>query len=53
MCHVGCKLRLHGRYDMGGNRMLYVMLQLRPEDEWKLYKTCARDSGLKGPEVVA
>jgi hypothetical protein len=26
--NVGCDLRLHGRYDMGGNRPIYVMLLL-------------------------
>jgi hypothetical protein len=24
--NVGCDLRLHRRYDMGGNRLIYVML---------------------------
>jgi hypothetical protein len=32
--NVGCDLRLHGRYDMGGNRPIYVMLPLGSEDEW-------------------
>jgi hypothetical protein len=32
--NVGCDVRLHGRYDMGGNRPIYVMLPLRSEDEW-------------------
>jgi hypothetical protein len=32
----------------GGNRSVYVMLPLESEDELKLYKTCARDSGLNG-----
>jgi hypothetical protein len=39
--NVGCELRLHGRYDMGGNIAIYVMLLLGSEDEWKLYKSCA------------
>jgi hypothetical protein len=51
--NVGCGLRLHGRYDMGGNRPIYVMLPLGSEAEWQLYKTYARDFGLKGIEVVA
>jgi hypothetical protein len=51
--NVGCDLRLHGRYDMRGNRPIYVMLPLGSKDEWQLYKTCARDYGLKGVEVVA
>jgi hypothetical protein len=51
--NVGCDLRLHGRYDMGGNRLIYVMLPLGYEDEWQLYKSCASQSGLKGAEVVA
>jgi hypothetical protein len=51
--NVGCDLRLHGRYDMGGNTPIYVMLPLGYEDEWQLYKICANDSGLKGVEVVA
>jgi hypothetical protein len=51
--NVGRDPRLHGRYDMRGNRPIYVMLSLGSEDEWQLYKTCARDSGLKGAEVVA
>jgi hypothetical protein len=51
--NVGCNVRLHGRYDMGGNRMIYVMLPLRSEDEWLLYKSCASESGMKGAEVVA
>jgi hypothetical protein len=37
--NVGCVLRLHGRYDMGGNRPTYVMLPLGSEDEWQLYKS--------------
>jgi hypothetical protein len=36
-----------------GNRLVYVMAPLGSEDEWKLYKICARDSRLKGAEVVA
>jgi hypothetical protein len=31
--NVGCDLRLHGRYDMGGSRLIYVMLSLGSEDE--------------------
>jgi hypothetical protein len=31
--NVGCDLRLHERYDMGGNRLIYVMLPLGSEDE--------------------
>jgi hypothetical protein len=31
--NAGCELRLHGRYDMGGNRPIYVMLPLGSEDE--------------------
>jgi hypothetical protein len=51
--NVGCDVRLHGRYDMGGNRPIYVMLPLRSEDEWLFYKSYASESGLKGAEVVA
>jgi hypothetical protein len=51
--NVGCDLRLHRRYDMGGDIPIYVMLPLGSEDEWKLYKSCASQSGLKGAEVVA
>jgi hypothetical protein len=51
--NVGCDVHLHRRYDMGGNRPIYVMLPLRFEDEWLLYKSCASESGLKGAEVVA
>jgi hypothetical protein len=40
------------RYDMDENRPIYVMLPLRFEDEWLLYKSCASESGLKGAEVV-
>jgi hypothetical protein len=32
--NVGCDLRLYGRYDMDGNRPIYVMLPLGSEDEW-------------------
>jgi hypothetical protein len=49
--NVGCDVRLHGRYDMGGNRPIYVMLLLGSEDECQLYKSCASQSGLKGAEV--
>jgi hypothetical protein len=28
-----CDLRLHGRYDMGGNKPIYMMLPLGSEDE--------------------
>jgi hypothetical protein len=38
---------------MGGNRPVYVMLPLESEDGWKFYETCARDSRLKGAEVVS
>jgi hypothetical protein len=31
--NVGCDVRLHGWYDMGGNRPIYVMLPLGSEDE--------------------
>jgi hypothetical protein len=31
--NVGCDVRLHGMYDMGGNRPIYMMLPLRSEDE--------------------
>jgi hypothetical protein len=31
--NVKCELRLHGRYDMGGNRSIYVKLPLGFEDE--------------------
>jgi hypothetical protein len=30
---VGCDLRLHGRYDIGGNRPIYMILPLGSEDE--------------------
>jgi hypothetical protein len=30
---VGCDLHLHGKYDMGDNRLIYVMLPLGSEDE--------------------
>jgi hypothetical protein len=46
--NVGCDLRLHGRYDMDGNRPIYVMLPLGSEDECQLYKSYASQSGLKG-----
>jgi hypothetical protein len=51
--NIGCDLRLHGRYDMGDNRPIYVMLPLGSEDECQLYKSCASQSRLKGAEVVA
>jgi hypothetical protein len=51
--NVGCDVCLHERYDMGDNRPIYVMLPLRFEDEWLLYKSCASESGLKGAEIVA
>jgi hypothetical protein len=51
--NVGCDVCLHRRYDMGGNRLIYVMLPLGSEEEWQLYKSCARQSRLKGAEVVA
>jgi hypothetical protein len=31
--NTGCDLRLHGRYDMGGNRLIYMMLPLGSKDE--------------------
>jgi hypothetical protein len=37
---------------MDDNRPIYVMLPLRSEDEWLLYKSCASESGLKCAEVV-
>jgi hypothetical protein len=30
---VGCDLRLHEKYDMGDNRLIYMMLPLGSEDE--------------------
>jgi hypothetical protein len=32
--NTGCDLRLHGMYDMMGNRPIYMMLPLRSEDKW-------------------
>jgi hypothetical protein len=32
--NTGCDLHLHGRYDMWGNRPIYMMLPLGYEDEW-------------------
>jgi hypothetical protein len=51
--NVRCDLRLHVRYDMCGNRPIYVILSLGSEDEWQLYKSCTSQSELKGTEVVA
>jgi hypothetical protein len=51
--NVGCDLRLHGSYDIGGKRPIYVMVPVGSEDEWKLYKSCASQSRLKGAKVVA
>jgi hypothetical protein len=31
--NIGCELRLHRRYNMGGNRLIYMMLPLGSEDE--------------------
>jgi hypothetical protein len=31
--NVGCDVHLHGRYDMGGNRPIYVILPLGSKDE--------------------
>jgi hypothetical protein len=31
--NIGCDLCLHGRYDMGGNRPIYMVLPLGSEDE--------------------
>jgi hypothetical protein len=31
--NAGCDLRLHGRYRMGGNSLIYVMLHLGSEEE--------------------
>jgi hypothetical protein len=31
--NIGCELRLHRRYDMGDNKLIYVMLPLESEDE--------------------
>jgi hypothetical protein len=31
--NVGCDLRLHRRYHMGGNRPIYVMLPIGSKDE--------------------
>jgi hypothetical protein len=31
--NIGCDLKLHGRYDMGGNRPIHMMLPLGSEDE--------------------
>jgi hypothetical protein len=31
--NTGCDLCLHGIYDMGGNRLIYMMLPLGSEDE--------------------
>jgi hypothetical protein len=50
--NAGCDLSLHERYNMGGNRPIYVMLPLGSKDESQLYNTCATDSRLKGVEVI-
>jgi hypothetical protein len=34
--NVGCDVHLHGRYDMGVNRPIYVILPLGSKDEWQL-----------------
>jgi hypothetical protein len=31
--NIGCDVWLHGRYDMGGNRSIYMTLPLWSEDE--------------------
>jgi hypothetical protein len=31
--NTGCDLRLHDRYNMGGNRLIYMMLPLGSKDE--------------------
>jgi hypothetical protein len=31
--NIGCDVCLHGTYDMGSNRLIYVMLPLGSEDE--------------------
>jgi hypothetical protein len=31
--NIGYDVWLHGRYDMGGNKLIYVMLALGSEDE--------------------
>jgi hypothetical protein len=31
--NIGCDLKLHGRYDMGSNIPIHVMLPLGSEDE--------------------
>jgi hypothetical protein len=51
--NVECDVRLHGMYDMRGNKPIYMMFFLGSRDEWHLYKFCASKSGLKGAEVVA
>jgi hypothetical protein len=33
--NVECDFCLHGRYNMGGNRSIYVMPSLGSEDEWQ------------------
>jgi hypothetical protein len=50
--NTGYDLHLHGRYDMGGNIPIYMMLPLGSKNKWQLYKSCASQSGLKGAEVV-
>jgi hypothetical protein len=50
--NIGCDLRLHDRYDMGDNILIYMMLPLGSKDEWQLYKSCGIQYGLKGAEVV-
>jgi hypothetical protein len=51
--NTGCDMCLHGRYNMGDNKPIYMMLPLGFEDEWQLYKSCASQSRLKGVEVVS
>jgi hypothetical protein len=34
--NIRCDVHLHGRYDMGDNRSIYVMLPLQSKDEWLL-----------------
>jgi hypothetical protein len=31
--NIGCEVQLHGRYDIRGNRLIYVILPLAFEDE--------------------
>ncbi|TVU50569.1 hypothetical protein EJB05_01946, partial [Eragrostis curvula] len=50
---VGSELTLRGRFDAGGGgRAHYVLLNLKSDEDWTLYRECLKEAQVRCAEVV-